>query len=463
MNLKVHGAGERGGALTWQRWLALLALLCLLVSLGRFFATNMGTLMSVMVLFPLSAAFAALVLKETRLYRQPEFILLLAFAAAVLISSAVSEKLYGTFVANRNYLGTLATSLFVCYALCFALPKETRARTLHAFIGVSTAVVAAACLLGVILAARGDYLVPRFMPEYGIGLCPPEVGMGADWRLVVFTHPNTVGMVCEIVLLLCAYRIITLRNTLGRVLYGVAAAICFAALALAASRTSSLALSAGLAMVAFRLLWGKLKDRKPAARWLACIAAAAVTAVACFVLLDLLCGALLSLSPEGSSLAAAETAAERVIADETGAFSGRTRLWSGVLACMQDTPYLFAVGTSPVQVGQVIAPYTPIWVQEVHSSLVQMLISCGIPCLLLFAAFTVLLAVKGVRVFFAAPRAGAFDAGWLVPVLVAVLISASMETFLALYPQLHFANLWFFLAAGYVVCAANEQKAGADA
>ena len=106
-----------------------------------------------------------------------------------------------------------------------------------------------------------------------------------------------------------------------------------------------------------------------------------------------------------------------------------------------------------------IAGYSPIWVQEVHSSFVQMLISCGVLCPVLFIVFVALLAVRGARTFLAAPAKGEPDARFLVPALVAVLISACMESFLLLYPQLHFSNLWFFLLAGYVVCLDGERRA----
>lgn len=442
----------------WPWLLALLACVCLVTSLGRYFAGNLGSLATVMLLFPAACAFAGVVLLRADVRKRTEFRILLALLALTFISSALNEKFYGVFVKNRDYIGAMLVSVFVCYALCFALQKEKRLPVLHICIGVCAAIVTAVSLWGLVLAASGTYYMPRFQPEYGIGLCPPAVGMGADYRLVTFTHPNSTGMICEIVLLLSVYRLFTARKKAIRVLYAISAVVCFLAVSAASSRTSSLAVSVGLAMLGFRLLYQKLSCKGNLVRWGLALLIALAVAVGSFLLMDALYDGMLSLSPAGRSEAAAMTDAERVIADETSAFSGRTDIWSGVLKCMVDTPRLFAFGTSPVQVGQVIASYSPIWVQEVHSSFVQMLISCGVLCPLLFAAFVALLAASGLRLFFAKPDDGEEDVGFFVPVLVAVLISACMETFLLLYPQLHFANLWFFLLAGYTFCLAGERK-----
>ena len=455
-------APENGRLPRYPYLLAAFAGVCLLVSLGQYFAGNLGNLVTTMLLFPAACAFAGAALYCRALPRCAESRVLYALLALVFIVSALNEKFYGVFTENAKYLGTLTVSIFVCYAFGFALPRERRMRALHICIDVCAAVVALMCLWGLALAASGVYYMPRFSPEYGIGLCPQNVGMGADFRLVVFTHPNTVGMVCEIVLLLCVYRAICCKRALSRALYAVAALICFVAASAASSRTSSLAISAGLAMIVFRLLYLWLRNRKCAVRIGAAIAAAVAVAVVCFALTDALYNGMLSLSPVGRSEIAAVTDAERVVADETGAFSGRTSIWLGVLRCMRDTPRLFALGASPVAVGHVIADYTPIWVQEVHSSFVQMLISGGALCPILFIAFVAMLCVRGARLYFAVPRAGEPDAGWLVPPLAAILISACMETFLLLYPRLHFANLWFFLLAGLVIAFDLERKQGAS-
>lgn len=460
MNTIHKRAVRTGEPQLWQRLLILFAGVCLLVSLGRYFAGNFGSLMTAMLLLPAACAFAGVVLVNSDVARQPECRILLAILALVFVSCALNEKYYGVFVENTVYLGVLIASIFTCYALPCVLPKEKRMDALHALIAVCAAVVSLVCLWGLTLAALGEYHMPAFMPEYGVGLCPPDVGMGADFRLVTFTHPNTVGMVCEIVFLLSLYRVLTAKKTAVRALYAAAAVICFAAVAAASSRTSSLALCVGLAMIVFRLLFLRLRGKKNALRWGVSIAAAIAAAAVCFLLLTVLYDGLLSLSPAGRSEAAMRTDAERVVADETSAFSGRTNIWKGVFDCMLDTPRLFAIGTSPVHVGQVVAPYTPIWVQEVHSSFVQLLISCGVLCPLLFASFIVLLAIRGARLFFAAAPDGGDDGGWLVPALVAILISACMETFLLLYQQLHFANLWFFLLAGYVVAVDKTCRKG---
>ncbi len=457
--------------ISWPMLLALLASGCLALSLFRLYANNFGTLLFTMAVGPLACAAAGLILFHTALPRHPEFRLLLGLLAVLFVSSALNERFYGAFVENQNDLFTLIALIFVCYALCAALPKEKRTRVLDWLIDGSSAVVGAVALVGVVLAACGMYVLPAFMPEYGVGISPANVAMGADGRLVLFTHPNSAGMICEVVLLLNLYRILTDWRPTVRWLHGACALVCYLAIALAASRTATIAMAVGLALFAFRFVFLRFAHRKAPLRWFAALAAACGALAAAYLLNAAVCGLLLSVSPVNALSDAAVTAAGRNILEDFGMFTGRTTLWNGALQAMRDTPRLFAIGTSPVRVGAVVSSYTPIYAQELHNSFMQMLVSGGVLCLLLFLVFLALLCVRSVRLYFAGevPASAGTDgptahlgataplrAGYLPIPLAAILINACMETFLLVYPQLVFASVWFFILAGYAVCLSSE-------
>lgn len=458
---------------TWPLWLALLAGACVLLSLGRLYANHFGTLLFTMLIGPLACCAAGLVLFETKLARQWEFRLLMGVLAVIFVCSALSEKFYGTFTENRNDLFVLVTLIFVCYALCFAQPSQHRRATLAVLIDVSAVVVSTVAAVGVVLAILGRYALPAFMPEYGIGICPEAVGMGADGRLVLFTHPNSTAMICEIVLLLDVYRCLTAKTACSKWLHGVSASICYLAIALAASRTATIAMCGGLALIACRFVLLKTvqwEGKKRFVRGLAAAAAFGGVLVIGYLINGWLCDWMLSLSPVNSMTAAAATAAERNILEDIGMFTGRTKLWRGAFQAMCDAPRMFLIGTSPICVGQAVSSYTPIYAQELHNSFVQMFVSGGVFCPLLFLAFLAMLGIHSVKLYFSgtmiAPCNGAKRArfvpavaqeeGWLTVVLAAVLVNAFLETFLLIYPQMVFASVWFFILAGYVVCTAKD-------
>ena len=457
--------------------LAAFAGCCILLSLGRLYASNLGTLAFTMIVGPLACCAVGLIAFGTDLFSHWEFRLLIGILAVVFLSSMISEKFYGTFAQNRNDLFTLITLLFVCYSLCFALPKERRLPVLNALVDLSGLVVGIVALVGVVLAVCGQYVMPAFMPEYGIGLCPADVGMGADGRLVLFTHPNSVGMICEIVLLLNVYRLLCAKRPLVRWLHGACGLICFLALALAASRTATIAAAGGLALFAFRLLYLRLAGKSVWKRWCVSLISAAAVLVLAYLVNVAACDLMLAIAPVDNLSDAAVTAAERNILEDIGMFTGRTNIWAGALQAMKDLPRLFLIGTSPINVGLVVSPYSPIYAQELHNSFMQMLVSGGVLCPLLFFAFLILLFVHGLKLYFASPaRSGgkigsvttigldaAGGAGYLIIPLAAILINACMETFLLIYPQLAFASVWFFLLAGFVVCISKETTGGKSA
>ncbi len=454
----------------WPTFLALLAAGFLMLSLARLYASNLGTLALTMVFGPLALCAVGLVIFYTKLLCQGEFRLLIGILAVVFLSSAINEKFYGTFTDNINDLLMLTAELFVCYALCACLPKERRAATLNGLIDVGAAVVGIVALVGVILATMGLYVRPAFLPQYGIGLGPAGVVMGVDGRLVLFTHPNSAGMICEVVLLLSVYRILTAKGRLTKWLHGTVAVICFAALALAASRTATIATALGLALYGFRMVYNQYKTKGWLFRWALSLGCAVIVLVGTYFINTALCNGLLSFLPDNALSEAVETAANRNILEDMGMFTGRTKIWTGALAAMTDTPRLFLTGASPINVGLVVSPYSPIYAQELHNSFMQMLVSGGVLCPLLFFAFLAWLCVHSLRLYFTSPglmrakRVGLAaaqgdaipGAGYLPIPIVAILVNACMETFLLIYPQPVFAGLWFFLLAGFVVCADRE-------
>lgn len=442
----------------WPICMAILAAVCLVVSLVRFYAGNLCGLLFTTILAPLSLCGVGLLVFRTNLFRQRSFQLLLAVFAVFFLSIVLNEKFYGTLLQNRSYFDALVIYVFVCFPLGFILSEKARGKALHVLIGLSVGIIAVFCLVGIVAAASGAYLTNSFT-DYGIGISPDPADAGAYQRLAVLCYPNAVGMMSCIALLLALYEALTTKKRFCRALYIVAGCICYIALALTVSRASMFAASLGLGLYAFRFAMLHLPKKWRWCRTIAAILLAAlVLAVGYFGFRPVAAG--VNQMAAGVSSSAITEVAERPVSNDIGNLTGRTTLWRAALQSMLDTPRLFLLGVSPCAVGQQTAPYLAsygIWYQELHNSYIQILYSCGLPCLLLFAVFLFLLVWQSGKGFFSQSVAMYAD-GYLPIPLVAILAIAVLETFLLIYQDLYFANLWMFILAGYIFGGKVGQK-----
>ena len=311
--------------------------------------------------FPWATALAYPVLTRRVRADQPGQTVLLAFFLWFLFSCYINRA-YSFFGSSHLWLTHVA--------VLFALFPQPADRSAHAVLWEAelTAHLLAVLLLPVYLC--GIYASFMQSPiDIGVGIA---IGMIGEQRLHLFAHPNTVGYVALISLLLSCYVIIRRRGIL-RAAHVLNVCVLFLGIGLTQSRTSSIALSVAVALIAFCALHGRMKRMLPAA------AAALLTAALCLTLQQVTWPALASLSNYLHASAEASTSSDTAVlppADDPAAdplpdapdaptdqmidietrplnyyfstFSGRTVLWSGALSFLADHPIKLITGVSQV-------------------------------------------------------------------------------------------------------------------
>ena len=483
-NLLSHTQSRIG----WKGLLSGFVVVCLLDSLALYYATRFTALLYAMLLMPLTFLLMGLCLVEMRAFRRADTALLILFAVWFFLSAALSEYRAGAFLDNRDYLYALCMQLFVCYPLGSVLDEKPLRRTLRTAAAVSVVLLFLLDAFAVYAACTNQYFTFDMGAEYGVGVYTETVLDSAFHRLTTLYHPNSVGMFSGLAALLSLYLALTTeKKPWCKGLLFLTLPVFYVCITMSASRTAMICLCVAGALMLFRYLWFRLQTRKLAVR----LPAALLAALALSALLTVLSAPanaalqrISNRSADAAAQAAASSAApveeapayadsataaaveaigedtlilDRSVEAEGFSMSGRTTIWKKALDTVKATPLTLLFGISPAQVGPVIGPQLNIWTNLMHSSFVQILVSCGVVGLLLFLAFLVLLAVRCIRLFFRADT-DALKAGYLPVLLVFLLLSAFLESFLVIFPTPFFASLWCFLCAGVVMRPAYAAK-----
>lgn len=436
------------------------------------------------LLFPWAVALAYPLLTRRVHTHRPGLFVLIAFFVWFLFSCFINRS-YSFFSSSGLWLTHIAV-LFVLYPQPEkrGVPDVLREAELVAHL-------LAALLLPIYLCGIYASLVQRPI-DIGLGI---PVGMIGEQRLHIFGHPNTVASVAMTSLLLSWYAAIRCKGIL-RAAHVLNVCVMFLGVALAQSRTSTLALCAAAAVVVFCALHGRMRRVLPA------VAAAALTAVLCLVLQQSAWPALaslsnrvrasvetsvvqLELSPSPVTAAPSPITAEptvnppsteqapaprtdlsdqaidvqvRSIDQHFSTFTGRTALWSGALAYLRDHPVKILTGVTQLGVQENLIPYCPEieTVGDVHNSYVQLLVSVGLPGLLLILLFFVCQVRPVVRVLWTPAEGGMRGAYVLPAIAIALGVVSLMETVLLSANNL--SNPVFFLTLGWTACLAQAEK-----
>jgi hypothetical protein len=325
--------------------------------------------------------------------------------------------------------------------------------------------------------------------------------------MTIFTHPNPTGMVLALSGILAVIESHRIRKNLIRILVYLCEGILYAGICLTDSRTSVFAFAIGIGCALFVTVFFRLQKQRAALRW----GISLIAGIACLAILFLARKPVTSgmnwfteynvANVQGTSglsdidlhdkdsieeTAGADevqdeakktaklsetvtpkpeiitTARSRKIQTKLGEiFSGREQIWAMTVKCMNREKRSWLIGFSPFGVGLVMGEWMQgfigFWTTELHNSLIQILASSGVPAVLFLVAFLILLAKKSIRVM-----TGMINASeWIryIPLLFVCLFCFAMqETFFVMYSEMHFANFWFFLLAGYFcrICSTED-------
>ncbi len=478
----------------------------LILTFLRYYRENLSELSLKMILLPAGLLAGGFLLGDTRIWKQKEFWFLLSFFGWVFFSALCSEPFYGAFEKNGRYLWILAAEIMYLFPIGYAYASigNTGKRIIGAFAWFSIIITVALCVWGISCSIRGVYYNAASVTGFGVGIHPEER------RMTIFTHPNPTGMVLALSGILAVIESHRIRKNLIRILVYLCEGILYAGICLTDSRTSVFAFAIGIGCALFVTAFFRLQKQRAALRW----GISLIAGISCLAILFLARKPVTSglnwlteynvANSQGSYVlqetkkrtetnkdsieetAGADelksktekpsepsktavpnpktitTARSRKIQTELGeVFSGREQIWAMVFNCMSREKRSWLIGFSPFGVGLVMGEWMQgfigFWTTELHNSLIQILASSGVPAVLLLAGFLILLAWNSLRVM-----TGMINASeWIryIPLLFVCLFCFAMqETFFVMYSEMHFANFWFFLLAGYFcrICSTED-------
>ena len=434
---------------------------------------------------PLTVGFAAIVLSRADVRKRPGMRWMIAYFLWYLAVLIINRWFLAyEFAGFRLVLYRLLFVTLVCYPLGWELAARRRAaRAVFCTLTGALAVMSAIGLFCVVFQTR--WYTP--LRHGAVGLLMEEF---TGLRLYLFAHPNIAGAALMMTMLLCVYLWLTAARRAAKVWHGLCFALHFLALALTVSRTSMIAASAGLALLPFLWVYGRLRASRPLLSWVAGIGCAALAVAICYGSLTLVvwgagrvvqipdAPADVGISAEASVEASVEASAEIPVeasADArespvdllsqreqlgiTSLLSGRTVIWDAALRTVAAYPTLLLKGATLERLmltvrSQAPAPGIESFV-HLHSSYLTVLIGMGLPGFLLLAGFLVLLARRSLRLMLCT------DAGlgerFLPAVLLGSVIVAMAEPFY--FTGQYFMDRLFFLAAGFVMAEAYRKNA----
>lgn len=405
--------------------------------------------------FPASAVFAGMLLARPRMLRgNVEIKILFAYIAWLGLSIFGSTMLAGETM-DIMYEQTTYVTLFaalVCYPLPFLFSgKEERRRMLSLALHVILGLYAAACALAVALVVMQTNIQPDH--TYMMGINP-----GTGNRLCMFMHPNSVGALSNMAMLLAVYMALDAKRVAVRVYYVIAALLMYATIGLADSRTNMIAVALSMGLLLYLVAQRTFRREKTPVAVLAGVGIGAVGVVVAYLGFSVVnsvieWGMVHTAAAEEAAILATES---RALSTDLATFTGRDIIWRDALKAMFEHPLTLLFGTTRERVMTYMG-HLPYIAGNLHNSLLQVLMATGIPGLGLVCGFLFFL-IRECGLLFFRRKAGPTLAEQFLPVIVfSGLVFSLMEAILFLASG-GAINMLFFLAAGMAVCAAREWR-----
>lgn len=447
--------------LSWQIAQAAFVLAYYLLKLYGSYNTPLVSNIMYNFAFPVIIGFATLTLTQSRFLRGWDGIALLAFCVWFLIVEIIGSG--AGFTTYNEITYHLIHVMLVCYPVAFLLPPEKRRKVLHGMLHGILAAMTLLCLLAIVVVLM-QVEIPA-IGRYTLGMSP------SLHRLYLFMYPNTAGTLCTITLMLSVHMLLAARRWPARIWYGIAILAIATVLALTDSRANLIASAAGIGCLSFLLLYRGLRAKRWV-RWVAGIAGmAAIFAIALFafrlpVLLVEQGTRMLHPAEQSQAVSPPEDAAGEAAAQETpdvamtqpreiltelGDFNQRNEVWAATFRAIADNPRLLLLGSGSNNVMRAVLPYsTGIDYPHLHNSFLQILVSMGLPGLLLFLAFLAMVVWRSVKLFLGLDAQAPLADRFLPVTLLCCLIVMLVESQFVMTYQYLFDPL-FFLVAGYIM------------
>lgn len=298
-------------------------------------------------------------------------------------------------------------------------------------------------------------------------------------QLILGAHYNITGMIAITMFCLCIYMIFTQEPAI-KVLYVLLGIVQLAVVYLSNSRTIFVGLIVFVAAVGFFCPWKALEKKKPPIRLIVsllicgmCIGTFWGLRTGTFVLFEKVTHFSEELEKEAGNLSAesgkysadelmsrgqyettqlAKTGADNV--RKLNNLSNRTGVWKAALKVMGSSLQRFFFGVTSFGVTDAIRDiggYHKEDVAHAHNIILQVGISMGVPSMILFFTFLILVAIRCIRILLRKTGIGSY----MIPSIVLCFVVINMgEAYLVGYFSV--MACFFYLFCGYIVAMDRE-------
>lgn len=457
--------------LTWQALMAAFVVFEMLAFCTRHYDPFYGDRLWPQIGMPLTIAFAAVVLAQPGLRKRAGMLWMalyfLWYVAVLILNRWFFAYEYADF---RLVLYRLLFTTLVCYPLGSLLADEARKQAARIVFGALTGAFAVLSAVAVFCVVTQTLWHTPYM-HGALGLAQ-EGSTGL--RLYLFAHPNISGAALMMTLLLSVYLWLTAKRPAAKAWHALCCLSQFLALALTISRASMVGASAGVGLLPFLWIRGRMRMSRPRLSWLAGAGCALLAAALCYASMSLVVwgtGKIVQTAdalsqtavsgeeggqPASSSEDSADSPAapaQRGLTSGLSTVSYRVEMWRAALRAVAASPSLLVKGATLERLMLTVnAQADGRRYVHLHNTYLTVLVGMGLPGLLLMLGFLFLLARCSFRLILCPDRAVSLGERFLPAILLGSLLVGLMEPFY--FAGQYFMDRLFYLVAGFIVATA---------
>ncbi len=363
--------------------------------------------------------------------RDIEMILLMAFAVWLAVTRVLNgdKYLHESYV----YVSMIGFACLVLYPLPGEISEKSRKQLFTAVALVFGVAMGIAAWAGVIAVLTKSPISNPFNVHV--------LGLYETSRLWLFTnHPNGFACLLYIALSMLFYLAVTIKRLWVRLLFAVLAIGLCLAIYFTGCNAGIVITIVILLMMAFLLMYQNAGISRKSLLTIC---------VALLIMVLIMAGALYlyNTSTAGSDT---QTGPEQVFGtrfDEApSTFASRVNIWKAGFRLLQEKPLRFLIGDLRTPVRLEVAEDIGVYLTHMHNSYMEVLMTSGIPALLMMLAFNILLFYRSVKLFLC--RQAPLASRILTLPLFGLLVHAVTENYI--FTE-ELQSMLFFLIAGMVV------------
>lgn len=275
-----------------------------------------------------------------------------------------------------------------------------------------------------------------------------QVGLTEHFELCLGCHFNITGALAFTILVIACYMMF-LRKTAWKIIYGIVAIIQLYISLLSNSRTVYICVLFLGAACAFLLGLNFAKKKKIVSKLIISSLLAAIFVFALWKLRSVVFSVFNSVTHFIPSTGGSIESTEDMVRDLVG-LSGREAIWIGALKAMVSSPGAFLFGVTPFAAPSALHTYGHLSFDPAHAHniILQVGVSMGVPAMIAFIVFLIIIFLKCFRLVFKATGKDLNRFGMITIIIGSLVLMNMAEAYLVAYYAI--MSSVFFLACGSI-------------